>query len=86
MWNVLFWKGSRPPMQVSIRVKDHMDANLWQDWFSGLEITPEPQGTSLLTGPLPDQAALFGVLLQIRALNLRLLALTVEEEEARPEA
>ena len=73
-------------MQVSIRVKGHLDAGLWQEWFSGLEITPEPEGTSLFSGSLPDQAALFGVLLNIRSMNLRLLALTVEEEEASPEA
>lgn len=73
-------------MQVSIRVKGHLDADLWQESFSGLQITPEPEGISLLSGPLPDQAALFGVLFKIRALNLRLLALTVEEEQATPEA
>jgi hypothetical protein len=66
-------------MHVSIRVKDHLNP-CWQEWFSGLQITQEPQGTSLFTGPLPDQAALFGVLLKIRNLNLRLLALAVEEE------
>ena len=70
-------------MQVSIRVKGSLDPRLWQEWFAGLQITQEPEGTSLFSGPLPDQAALFGVLLQIRALNLRLLALTVEEETAQ---
>jgi len=69
-------------MQVSIRVKGHLKAELWQDWFEGLQITQEPAGTSLLTGPLPDQPALFGVLGKIHSLNLRLLFLAVEEEAA----
>lgn len=67
-------------MYVSIQVKDHLNANLWQEWFAGLQITHELQGTSLLTGALPDQAALFGVLGKIHQLNLRLLALSIEEE------
>ena len=69
-----------PAMYVSIRVKDHLNLKMWQDWFEGLQITHEPQGTSLLVGSLPDQAALFGVLDKIHQLNLRLLALTSEEE------
>ena len=44
-------------MRVSIRVKGHLNPERWQDWFEGLQITPEPEWTSLLTGPLPDQAA-----------------------------
>lgn len=66
-------------MHVSIRVKDYLNPEIWQDWFEGLQITHEPQGTSLLTGHLPDQAALFGILSKIHALNLRLLTLTAEE-------
>lgn len=73
-------------MYVSICIKGFLDVSLWQEWFSGLQITLEPGGTSLLTGSLPDQAALFGVLLKIRNLNLRLLAVTVVDEEAPPEA
>lgn len=72
-------------MHVSIRIKGYLDPS-WQEWFSGLQISPEPGGTSLLTGPLPDQAALFGVLLKIRNLNLRLLTVTVVDEEDAPEA
>lgn len=67
-------------MHVSIRVKGHLNADRWQDWFEGLQITQEPGGTSLLTGALPDQAALFGVLDKIHRLNLRLMSLTVEEQ------
>lgn len=55
-----------------IRVKDQI-AEHWAAWFDGLEITTA-NGESLLSGSLPDQAALFGVLSRIRDLGLTLLA------------
>jgi hypothetical protein len=55
----------------------HLDPS-WEDWFEGLEITHEEQGSTLLTGSLRDQAALYGILLKIRQLGLTLLSL--EEE------
>ncbi|GCF09630.1 hypothetical protein [Dictyobacter arantiisoli] len=61
-------------MNYQIRIKGHLDP-FWQDWLAGLQIAYEPDGTTLLTGPLPDQAALFGVLLKISRLGLILLSL-----------
>lgn len=43
--------------------------------FSGLAVTPLADGSTLLSGPLPDQAALHGLLAQLRDLGLPLLAL-----------
>lgn len=71
-------------MRVSIRVKGHLNPEVWQEWFEGLQITQEPAGTSLLIGPLPDQAVLFGVLGKIRSLNLYLLFLDVSQEAEPP--
>lgn len=51
----------------------------WRDWFEGLEITPEAEGTSTLAGPLKDQAALHGVLAKMRGLGLAVVALEVSE-------
>ena len=58
-----------------IRVKGHLDPH-WTDWFDGLVITHKDNGDTLLTGPVVDQAALFGLLLKVRDLNLPLLAVT----------
>jgi hypothetical protein len=58
-----------------IRVKGHLDPH-WTDWFDGLTITHQADGETLLTGPVVDQAALHGLLLKIRDLNLPLLAVT----------
>jgi hypothetical protein len=49
-----------------------------------LQITYEASGTTVLSGSLPDQAALYGVLLKIDRLGLTLLAL--ESSERLPEA
>lgn len=56
-----------------IRVKGHL-ASHWSDWFDGMAISNEPSGEALLRGPLPDQAALHGVLIKIRDLGLPLLS------------
>jgi hypothetical protein len=61
-------------MHYHIRVKGHLDFS-WQPWFAGLQITCEAAGTTVLSGPLPDQAALYAMLLKINRLGLTLLAL-----------
>ena len=69
-------------MRYQIRVKGHLDPD-WQEWFEGLEIIHEDAGTSLLSGSLKDQAALYGVLLKIIRLNLTLLSLESSETEQK---
>jgi hypothetical protein len=58
-----------------IRVKGHLDPR-WSEWFDGLQITNEPNGEALLSGYIPDQAALHGVLAKVRDLNLQLISVT----------
>ena len=56
-----------------IRVKGHLGDH-WADWFGELKIENLPDGEAALCGPLPDQAALYGVLNRIRDVGLTLLA------------
>jgi hypothetical protein len=56
-----------------IRIKGHLDEQ-WTDWFGGLAITLEEDGDTLLTGPLVDQAALFGLLRKVSDLGMPLLS------------
>jgi hypothetical protein len=46
----------------------------WSDWFEGLSIRNGPNGETVLSGCISDQAALFGVLNKIQALNLTLIS------------
>lgn len=64
-------------MKYHIRVKAHLDPS-WQDWFEGLQIVQELPGTSLLSGDISDQAALYGILLKMRHLGLTLLSLETD--------
>jgi hypothetical protein len=61
------------PHVYEIRVEGHL-AERWSDWFEGLAIRREPDGETVLTGPLSDQSALLGVLTRIHDLNLVLVS------------
>ena len=63
-----------------IRVRGHL-TNAWAEWFDGLSIENLPNGESLLSGPVADQAALYGLLTKVRDLNLTLLAVALIEPE-----
>lgn len=56
-----------------IRIKGHLDDG-WQDWLDGWIMTREEDGTTLLSGPVPDQPALYGILRRVRDLGLPLVS------------
>lgn len=58
-----------------IRIKGHLDAR-WAEWFDGLTLTNNSDGTTLLHGPAVDQAALHGLLHKVRDVGLPLLSVT----------
>lgn len=68
--------GQHPePGRYEIRTKGHLDRR-WAAWFDGLTLTRESDGTTVIHGPLLDQAALYGVLLKLRDLGLPLVSVT----------
>lgn len=63
------------PEFYEIKIKGCLD-QVWTDWFAGMKLTYLEGDVTLLSGSLPDQAALHGLLERIRDLNLTLLSLT----------
>ncbi len=72
------------PAFYRIRVKGHLDETL-ASWFEDFTITNQNDGDALLTGSLPDQAALQGVLKRISSLGLTLLSVNTVSAEDRME-
>ncbi|MEJ2749190.1 MAG: hypothetical protein P8183_14990 [Anaerolineae bacterium] len=61
------------PCVYEIRIAGHLP-DRWSDWFGEMTIHNNPNGETTLRGLLTDQAALFGVLSKIQALNLTLIS------------
>ncbi len=56
-----------------VRVKGRLE-DRWSDWLGGLAVQRQEDGTTVLVGPIVDQAALHGVIARIRDLGLPLLS------------
>jgi hypothetical protein len=67
-----------------ICVQGHLDAR-WLPRFEGLTITLTPTGQTILTGPIVDQAALYGLLNQLRDLGLELISLQRQPQDSKKE-
>jgi hypothetical protein len=63
------------PRYYEIKVEGHLDPR-WSDWFAGLRLTHLEASETLLSGSLPDQAALHGLIERIRDLNLTLISVS----------
>jgi hypothetical protein len=63
------------PEYYEIVVKGRLDPS-WSAWFQGLELSPRDGDETVLSGELPDQAALHGLLERIRDLNLTLISVS----------
>jgi hypothetical protein len=67
--------GPDQPLAYQIRINGHLGRQ-WTDWFSGLAITLEDNGDTLLTGLIVDQAALHGLLRKVRDLGMPLISVS----------
>ena len=64
------------PGCYEIRLKGHLDAR-WADQFEHMSFTHASDGTTIITGPVVDQAALYGLLRKVRDLGLPLIAVNL---------
>ena len=58
-----------------IRLKGHLGQR-WASWFDGFTLQTEPDGTTVISGPVVDQAALHGLLQRLRDVGIPLISLT----------
>ncbi len=72
------------PGRYEIRLKGHLDAR-WSAWFDGLSLSREADGTTIIHGPIADQAALHGLLQKVRDTGLPLVSVIRVEPEPRPD-
>lgn len=56
-----------------IHIKGHLDERRMR-WFEGLEVAQLPNGKTIISGPVTDQAALHGLLNRIRDLGMELIS------------
>jgi hypothetical protein len=61
--------------QYEIRVAGRL-APRWSAWFDGLTVAAQADGTTVIRGPVVDQAALHGLLQKLRDVGIPLVSLT----------
>jgi len=67
------------PENYKILIDGHLQ-DRWKEWFEGLKICRNADGTTTISGVLSDQAALHGVLLKIGNMNLKLISVNPIDE------
>ena len=68
-----------------IRLKGHLDSR-WAEWFDGLGLTNDQDGTTVIHGNVLDQSALHGLLRKVCDVGLPLISVTRVESEKAPAA
>jgi hypothetical protein len=61
--------------RVEICFRGHIDRD-WANRLYGLQITHTPDGNTVLSGPLRDQAALQGLLSQLSRIGIQLISVS----------
>jgi hypothetical protein len=68
------------PRRYEIRVRGHLESR-WAAWFDGMTLTHDSDGTTTISGPVVDQAALHGLLRTLRDTGLPLVSLSPVEPD-----
>ena len=71
--------GGHEPVRYELRVAEHLHER-WAGWFEGFALAHDGDGTTTLSGPVADQAALHGVLQRVRDLGITLLSVRVVDQ------
>jgi hypothetical protein len=73
--------GDAPLQRYEIRVSGHL-APRWATWLGGMDLADGGDGTTVIRGPLGDQAALHGLLQKLRDLGVPLVSLSALADDA----
>jgi hypothetical protein len=65
-----------PVPRYEIRVRGHLGSR-WSAWLDGLSLTNVDDGTTVILGPVVDQAALHGLLGKLRDIGIPLVSLAL---------
>ena len=66
--------------RYEIRLTGHLDPH-WTAWFDGLTVSHASDGSTVIAGPIADQAALHGVLQRVRDLGMPLVSVIRVESD-----
>ena len=69
------------PEYYEIKIKGCLDPG-WSEVFANLKLAHLDEKMTLLSGFLPDQAALHGLLERIRDQNLKLISVTSDSQQS----
>jgi hypothetical protein len=72
-------KGHITMYQTEIHVKGKLNPG-WSDWFEELQVRESPPEGMILSGTLPDMAAVYGVLSRLGSLVITLVSVTCQEK------
>ena len=77
--------GHTSPGVYQIRVQGRLSPR-WFTWFDGYTVVSAPDGTTVISGTVADQAALHGLLQSVRDLGLPLVSVTqpLEDDIVQP--
>ena len=73
------------PSLYQLRVKGHLSPS-WSEAFYGMTLSCESDGCTSITGELPDQAALYGLLIRLRDLGMTLISINVLDPDIEPKS
>ena len=69
--------------RYEIRLKGRLDSG-WADWLGRMSLTHASDGTTVVAGPVADQAALHGLLQKLRDMGVTLISVNESEAEWPP--
>jgi len=68
------------PAIYEVRLRAELDDH-WSDWFDGLSLRRQHDGTTTLRGVVADQSELHGLLAKVRDLGVPLISVSALEAE-----